>query len=131
MFNMAGSSPIVTNCILWGNTATNLGNEIYNDASTPVVSYSCIEGGLNGDGCYGDDSTGGLGNIGDLGVHDPLFMDADGADDVAGTEDDDLHLGALSGCIDAADPATTLTEDIEDSPRPAGSGYDMGAYEYQ
>ncbi len=62
---------------------------------------------------------------------DPLFVDADGADNVPGTADDDLHLSASSPCIDAGDPVTTLAEDIEGNPRPAGSGYDMGAYEHQ
>jgi hypothetical protein len=201
MFNSVGSAPTVTNCILWGNAAITSGAEIYNGTGVPVVSYSCVEGGLSGPGCGGAASDGsGGGNIGDLSAHDPLFVNAAdfvdmttavGADttsitvaaagiyavgdeievgldgvprevtaaagttvtfDTAGDElavpcpgdtlvrnwgpgatdlTVDLHLGAASSCIDTADPATTLTEDIEGDPRPAGSGYDMGAYEYQ
>lgn len=43
MYNY-GSSPTVTNCIVWGN----LPNQLINDASSPVVSYSSIQGGLRG-----------------------------------------------------------------------------------
>jgi parallel beta-helix repeat protein len=45
MRNQSSSNPIIRNCILWGN-----GTEISNDASTPVVSYSIIQGGHAGTG---------------------------------------------------------------------------------
>ena len=82
-----------------------------------------------------------MGNISD----DPLCVDADGADDVAGTEDDDLRLLPGSPCIDAgsngAVPVDVLT-DLDGLPRfiddpltgDTGAGappvVDMGAYEY-
>ena len=72
----------VGNCILW-----NGGGEIWNnDGSTITISYSDVQGGWAGQG-----------NINVA----PLFVDADGPDDVAGTEDDDLRLLSGSPCIDA------------------------------
>lgn len=72
-----GSSPMLTNCILWDNSAPE-GGEIYNDGtSTPTVTYCDVQGGYIGGG-----------NI----DSDPLFVDADGSDNIVGTPDDDLHL---------------------------------------
>ena len=140
MYNVLSSSPTVSHCILWGDTATT-GNEIYNDISSPVISYSDIAGGY-----------GGVGNI----DADPLFIDADGDDDVVGTEDDNLRLSAGSPCIDAGDSTVVLqnpsAQDLDGNPRaidaPAvantGVTYvasaigtqlayaiDIGAYEFQ
>jgi len=130
--------PTVANSILWGNTATGSGAEVYNNASTPVFSYSCIEGGLNGAGCAGDALAVGTGNIGDLPAHAPVFVDAAGGN---------LRLSADPGCInmgsDALLPADVadldddgnVTEplplDLDGNPRVSGSFVDMGAYEYQ
>jgi len=110
------SSPTVTNCILWGDTAPT-GPEIYNDdGATPIVTYSDIQGGYTGDG-----------NI----DADPLFMHAP----------DDLHLGAGSPCIDAANGPKAPEYDMDGNPRVddpdcpnTGIGppwADMGAYEFQ
>jgi hypothetical protein len=68
-----------------------------------------------------------VGNIG----NDPAFADADGADDIYGTEDDDLHLQPWSPCINAGtDYVTDLpSEDIEGNPRSRYCRVDMGAYE--
>ena len=41
----------------------------------------------------------------------------------------DFHLAAGSAGIDAADPASTATIDIDREPRPLRDGYDMGADE--
>jgi predicted outer membrane repeat protein len=41
------SSPQVTNTILWGNSASS-GDELYNDAATPTLAHTIIEGGLGG-----------------------------------------------------------------------------------
>lgn len=111
-FYVSGSSQpcvvTISNCIMWGNSAA-LGDDefeqigMWGDGVEVVVNYCCIE-----------DYTGaieGLGNIAD----DPAFVDADGADDVPGTIDDDLHLTAGSACSDAGNnfalPADTADLD--------------------
>ncbi len=107
---------ILSNCILW-----NGGDEIHNrnkDVFTIKVTYSNVCGSWPGEG-----------NI----DSDPLFRDADGADDIVGTEDDNLRLSTGSPCIDAGDPnyATEPNEtDLNGRPRVIGGRIDMGAYEY-
>jgi len=70
------SSPNITNCILWGNTAYFLYPEISDMASSPIVTYSNIQGGYQGEG-----------NI----SADPLFVDP---------SNDDYHIQETSPCID-------------------------------
>jgi hypothetical protein len=98
MFNYFDSNPTVTNCILWGNIAASAGNEILDQFSTPLISYSNIAGSYPGSG-----------NI----DADPLFVDADGVDDTIGTEDDNLRLLPGSPCIDAGD-SNSVGPDLTD-----------------
>jgi hypothetical protein len=83
---------LVTNCILWGNTAS-VGNEIYNypdvaRSSRPVVSYCDVQGGWEG-----------IGNM----DSDPGFVGAD-----------NFRLVPGSPCIDAGDnSAVTEAVDID------------------
>jgi hypothetical protein len=110
----ATSNPIVTNCILWGNTALT-GSQI-NDLwpSSTTVTYSDVQGGWPG-----------TGNIN----ADPVFVDAN---------NDDYHLLPTSPCIDAGMDAGVY-DDIEGNMRPYdypgvdNNGglpeFDMGAYE--
>ncbi|HUW82703.1 MAG TPA: protein kinase [Phycisphaerae bacterium] len=117
----------VENCVLWDG-----GNEIWSDeASDTMVTKSCVQGWMRG----------GSGNIRD----DPMFVDADGADDTPGTEDDDLRLHAGSPCINSGDkvylPSDTTDQDADDDrseplpqdlqgrARMANGMVDMGAYE--
>jgi hypothetical protein len=124
------SSPTVINCIFWGD----LPNEIINDVSTPTVRFSDLQGGLPAGTIDGG------GNL-DL---DPLFVDADGADNTTGTADDDLRLLAGSPCIDSAtyfDFDTIFDLDGKDryvdDPTIMNTGtgvwtfLDRGAYEFQ
>ncbi|MCH8146878.1 MAG: hypothetical protein IH987_02660, partial [Planctomycetes bacterium] len=63
---------------------------------------------------------------------DPLFVDADGADDTVGTDDDDLRLQTGSPCIDVGDDgAVTESADLDGNTRVIGCAVDMGAYERQ
>jgi len=103
----------LTNCILWDS-----GNKIWNDDSSPIeITYSDIQGGWSGQG-----------NIN----ANPLFVDADGVDNIFGTEDDDLRLSPGSLCIDAGDnsavPQSVVT-DLGGNPRIVNGTVDMGAYE--
>jgi len=118
----------LSNCILW-----DVGGEIWNDdGSSITITYSDVQGGW-----------GGTGNI----DADPQFMDADGGDNIVGTEDDNLRVSGDSPCIDAGDNAAVppgVTTDLDgnarfvDDPRTIDTGsppganaiVDMGAYEY-
>jgi hypothetical protein len=133
--NTYNSSPSLTNVILWDNK----GGSILNQSSTTVLVYSLLEE----NGCPSG-ATCGNGMI----YHtDPQFVDADGADNIAGTLDDNLRLQLSSPAIDAGNNAAPglsgVTTDLKGYPRfvdistvsDTGSGtapiVDMGAYEAQ
>ncbi|MHC4086353.1 MAG: right-handed parallel beta-helix repeat-containing protein [Planctomycetota bacterium] len=127
MLNTHGS-PIVTNCILWGDSP----DEIYNEGSTPNVTYSDVEGGT-GQSWFGTECI----------DTNPNFVNAAGGDF--------RLLSSASPCVDAGDnnsvPGDTTdldgdgntTEpipwDLAGSPRitdgdgDANAVVDMGAFE--
>ena len=121
-----GGIPRVANAVLWGNTDNDSGGnlsamQITNSGSAPVVTYTCIQGGWSG--------AGGPGNV----DADPLLTDADGADDVFGTPDDDLHALPGSPLIDAGSNfalSPQITTDYDGLPasrrRPRGAGQRRG-----
>jgi hypothetical protein len=97
------------NSILWHNGSPNgFGEEDQIDVSCLDIlsaTYNCIEG---------LDTLQGNGNIGDNPLlHDPMFCDADGADDIAGSLDDDLRLRDWSPCIDTG-ADVEVPKDISD-----------------
>jgi len=113
----------LTNCIFWCNVAHGSMDEsaqirMRNSVST-IINYSCIQGW-----------TGVWEGEGNFDV-DPLFVDADGPDDIAGTEDDNLRLLAGSPCIDAGDNSVVEpnSTDLDGNPRIIDGIVDMGAYE--
>jgi hypothetical protein len=86
------SSPVLTNCILWGDSPDEIANR---GDEEPVVAYSDIEGGYDGTGNRNDD---------------PLFADPGSGD---------YHLGLGSPCIDTGtnDAPNLPDRDFEGDPR--------------
>jgi hypothetical protein len=121
IYNRSTSSATVTSCIIWGNQDdSGSGQAAQILGGTSAIDYTCIQGWTS--------ALGGTGNS----AADPLFIDADGLDDMAGTEDDNLRLMPLSLCIGAGDPdyvAETNDKDVVGNPRLIGGRIDMGAYE--
>ncbi|MCG8407426.1 MAG: hypothetical protein MI923_19680 [Phycisphaerales bacterium] len=90
---ISSADSTVSNCIFWNNAdlgGTDESAQIFIDGSSPSLGFLCVQGlsSLTGAGHTG---------------LDPLFRDADGVDDIVGTEDDDLRLQPGSPCIDAGD----------------------------
>jgi len=113
----SNSNSTLTNVIMWGNTASSSA-EISHSDGTLTVTYSNIQGGYPG-----------TGNIN----ANPLFVDADGPDNIVGTLDDNLRLQSGSPSIDTGNNAavpTGVTTDLEGKPRIQNGTVDMGAYEY-
>jgi len=113
----------ITNCIFWGNCDT--GGAACDESAqihggTPIVCFSDIQG-LNPTGPFAD-----CNNIN----CDPCFVDPDGPDGLAGTEDDNLHLLPRSCAIDKGAPGSYVGEtDIDEQARVMGPFVDMGADE--
>jgi len=106
-----GSSPIITNCILWANAEAAIAH------GDPLVSYSNIQGGWPGQGnvdtdpCFADDETGDYHLKSQAGRYDP--------NSATWAIDD-----ATSPCIDAGDPM----DPVGPEPFPNGGIINMGAY---
>jgi hypothetical protein len=125
MYN-EGSNPTLTNCILWGNTATT-GYQIYNSSSTPSISYSDVQGS---GGSVGWDTTLGTDGGGNIDA-DPLFVVPVPTIPMPNTGGD-LRLHATSPAVDAGDDTAVpagITTDLDGNPRTIGDAVDMGAYE--
>jgi hypothetical protein len=128
MYGVQGSSPSLTNCILWDNSAP-LGTEIYRDSATTPTFRHCDIKGCGGSGASWDPALGtdGGGNL----DADPRFVDATapaGPDGLWRTRDDGLRLLPESPCIGAADPVAAPLTDILGLRRTTPP--DIGAYEY-
>ncbi|MHC4641230.1 MAG: right-handed parallel beta-helix repeat-containing protein [Planctomycetota bacterium] len=118
-------SLILNNCILWGNSdldGTTETSQIHLYEGSNVIEYCCVQGWT---GTLDPD---GRGNISDY----PNLINPAGADNIVGTEDDNLRLSAGSSCIDvgtnSTDPPLPL-EDLDGEPRIQNGTVDMGAYE--
>jgi hypothetical protein len=127
MVNKVSSNPTITNCTFNANTA-DIGGGMFNDDSSPATHNSIFwdnsdSGGLdesaqihNISGTptvnYSNVMAAWTGLGGNNISADPLFVDADGADNIFGTIDDDLHLQSGSLCIDAADSTPLTVENI-------------------
>ncbi len=109
-----GSAPVIENSIVWGNTGDALSGA---SSHMAVINFSNIEGGSA--------------DSGNLDVN-PLFLSPAGPDgNLATLDDNDYHLSAGSGLINAGSNTTSLpATDIEGNPRIIGGRVDMGAYEF-
>jgi predicted outer membrane repeat protein len=121
----AGYGADVINCLFWNNRHEGYPSEqtgqISGDSTSLIdIDYSIVQGW-----------TGSYGGIGNSGL-DPMLVDADGADDMAGTEDDDLRLLPGSPAINAGNPnATGLPPtDLDGHARVLCDRVDIGAYEF-
>jgi predicted outer membrane repeat protein len=129
----------LSNSILWENISVDgigtLQDAQLAHAGATNINHACIQGWdglLKGDGNHG---------------YDPNFVDADGADEIYGTEDDNPRLLANSPCIeggdndalppdtfdmdDDGDTSEPLPVDLDFLPRVVGANVDMGAFEFQ
>ncbi len=108
-----GSRTTVSNCIFWGNTA-NSSTQI---SGTAVVTYSCVQDGMSGEGNMDTD---------------PRFADPQNGDyrlKSQGGRWDSISEGwtqddVTSPCIDAGDPLSPIGPE----PFPNGGFINMGAY---
>ncbi|HVP10860.1 MAG TPA: thrombospondin type 3 repeat-containing protein, partial [Phycisphaerae bacterium] len=133
--------PQYNNCVIWGNTATAGGSEVYNMNLCFPTFRSCLIAGCLPGGVWS--SLFGINGGGNKDAN-PLFVDADGADNVVGTADDDLRLLSGSPAVDAGnntlvptgvttdhDNGLRFTDDIFTLDTGVGTApiVDMGAYE--
>lgn len=112
MRNSGGGAPVVKNCIFWNNAGQE-GKEILNDTDAmPVVSYCVVRYGYTG----GTSIFTGNPNLGTL------------KDNGGYTKTHALLLG--SSAIDKGTSAGAPSSDQRGYPRPQGSAYDIGSYEF-
>jgi hypothetical protein len=127
-YSFDSNATTLRNCVVWNNGPDQI-------SGTPSVEYSNVQGGFAG--------------AGNVSVN-PMFVDADGADnDPATAVDNDYRLNATSPCVDAGDSTAVpadVTVDLDGEARfvdiasmpdtgvpvlPGGTVVDMGAFEVQ
>lgn len=130
----AAHNPTIKNCIVWGNTAANGGNQVYLEGEENDPNfYNCnIQGGTAAFEMNSTIYTGTyLDNIDSL----PLFVkptSASGSDYVALGDSANWALLPQSSCIDKGKRNENYPDyDVAGNPRVTVCRIDMGAYEYQ
>ncbi|MBX3000132.1 MAG: hypothetical protein KF893_16540 [Caldilineaceae bacterium] len=113
-------SATLHNSILWGNTASSGGNQIYNQSANPTLHYTLFANG-------GNDVSGNPNNPASSNNlnSDPLFVDPAGSD---------FRLAAISPAVNAGDNAlipSGVTTDLAGNARIGQGTVDMGAFEVQ
>lgn len=108
---------IIDNCIVWDNYASIQDDEVYTKSCTPVLSCSVIKNGWTGAGSNNYSA-------------DPLIIDADGENDMAGDSDDVLYLDGYSYCINAGTAVSFAGQtDVDGYNRVLYDQVDIGAFE--
>ncbi|MEK9632678.1 MAG: choice-of-anchor Q domain-containing protein, partial [Opitutae bacterium] len=115
----SGDSLALDNSIMWGNTATT-GNEIYVNSGTASANYSLFNPAQSNGTISGSNNQN----------SDPLFTDANGADNVYGTDDDDLSLQSSSPALDNASSSVANYSTTDLLGRSRSGNPDRGAYEF-
>jgi hypothetical protein len=116
VYGISGSQLAITNTILAWNAATVSGGGLYRDGTgTGIVDYNDFYGNAAPDMADSNVTTG----THSIAV-DPGFLDRGAGD---------LHLDYDSPVVDLADPATYVTNDIDNDLRPINQGFDIGADE--
>ena len=110
------------NSIIWQNTADIDGSDIFLNGQTVTASSSILDTSKSSSLISGTDHLNA----------DPLFVNSDGEDGIAGNEDDEYNLQSESPAIDQADSSALhySVTDILGKTR-YGASPDIGAYEYR
>lgn len=114
----------LVNCIVWGADRDQI--RLQNGSPTLSLTQCLLQGGV--DSVYR--KFGVVEVSGDVLSGDPQFADADGADGVGGTADDNVRLTAGSPCVDAGSATGASGHDADGAARPQGQQVDIGAYEF-
>ena len=121
------NSPVLTNCIIWGNHADNYADQVSNQDASPSFSYCNIQdsgGSASWDASLGTDN-------GHNSEANPMLVDVPDFNN-APTIDGDVHLDYGSPCIDSGSNGAVagIVQDFDGDARITGGTVDMGAYEY-
>jgi len=119
--HQASGAVHLINSLAWGNGAGALSGAFVVDASHSLFETLDLTGAGSGNFDGTDPS------------NDPLFADADGADNIVGTLDDDVRPGVGSPAHNVADSSAIsgITTDLDGNLREVPFGLDLGAFEYQ
>jgi predicted outer membrane repeat protein len=117
VYSLGASNITINNSILWGNTCSGDGNEIYIYTGTVNLNYSCYSNS-SGD-IY---NSGGSFNPSNCIASDPLFVNASTGD---------LRIYGNSPCVNTGQNSyNVLSTDIRGEDRIQNTTIDMGAYEW-
>ena len=114
-----GDSIELDNSILWGNSATT-GNDVYVNSGTATANYSLFNPSESTDTISGSNNLN----------SDPLFVDANGGDNISGTTDDNLTLQSASPAVNTGSNSVSNYASLDLNGRTRDGNPDMGAYEY-
>jgi hypothetical protein len=112
-----GAWPVVANCTIIGNTASNQGGGVYGGTVTNSIIYANANNFMPSAANYF------LTSVTDCWTNDPGFVNPGAGD---------YHLASNSPCINSGNNAfVSAADDLDGNLRIAGGTVDLGCYEYQ